>query len=284
MTNGLWPDVARYIGPTPNENPGQMSTVLGVVLHIQQGTEAGTEAWQRNPASQVSSHFLAPKDGGLRQMVPVTDKAWCEVDGNRHWLSVECEGKSGETLTGPQVWAVATLFAKANKVYGVPFRVADNPNPSSIWGGGLGYHAMGGAAWGGHFDCPGVPIIAQRPLILTRALSLAGAPTQTGGTTVGNAQTEDIMNRTINGVRIADILGREESFNETEAGVLAVIQTGVSAVLDAIKAAPAPTLALSDAQVANLASAIVTRLPQTGPEDEATVRAALVDVLRSVQA
>ncbi len=31
---------------------------------------------------------------------------------------------------------------------------------------------MGGNAWGGHFDCPGKPIIAERAAIIARAQAL----------------------------------------------------------------------------------------------------------------
>jgi hypothetical protein len=165
---------AAWIGPTVNRNPGAEGTVYGLVLHIQQGTEAGTEAWQRNPASQISSHFLAPKGGGLRQMVDTADKAWCEAAGNAHWISVECEGFSGQHLTLAQVEACAQLLAWLHNVYAVPLRYADDPHALTVAAGGLGYHAMGGAAWGNHPDCPGGPVISQRGAMIARAQQLTG--------------------------------------------------------------------------------------------------------------
>lgn len=174
---------AVWIGPTVNENPGAEGTVYGLVLHIQQGTEAGTESWERDPASQVSSHFLTPKSGGLRQMVDTADKAWCEVAGNTHWISIECEGMSGEALTDAQVTACAQLLAWLHEAYAVPLAPASNPNAATVAQGGLGYHSMGGAAWGGHYDCPGLPIIAQRALICARAASIVD----------GNIPMEDEM-------------------------------------------------------------------------------------------
>ncbi|MFL5910549.1 MAG: N-acetylmuramoyl-L-alanine amidase, partial [Gaiellaceae bacterium] len=67
---------ATYIGPTPNKRVDGMVEVRGLVLHIQQGTEQGSEAWFKNPASQASSHFLNPKMGSLRQLVDTKDRAW----------------------------------------------------------------------------------------------------------------------------------------------------------------------------------------------------------------
>lgn len=163
-----WTDIADWIGPTPNENPGAMATVLGVVVHIQQGTEAGTEAWQLNPASQVSSHFLSPKVGRGKQMVDTADKAWTEAQGNAHWLSIENEGLSGQTLSPDQVEFNAQVLAKAHLLYNVPLQVTNDVNTP-----GLGHHSMGGVPWGNHPDCPGDPIIAQKPAIVARAQQIA---------------------------------------------------------------------------------------------------------------
>lgn len=155
---------AEWIGPTVNETPGGMIDVLGLVLHIEEGTESGTESWFRNPEAQASSHFLNPKSGGLRQMVDTRDKAWAEAAGNAHWISVENEGYAGDSLTESQLNNIAGLYSWLNEVYSVPFVVSDSPNVK-----GMGWHGMGGTAWGGHFDCPGDPIKNQRPVILDRA-------------------------------------------------------------------------------------------------------------------
>jgi hypothetical protein len=162
-----WSDLADWIGPTPNEDIGGMSTVLGVVMHIQQGTEQGTEVWVKNPASQVSAHFLSPKTGRAKQVVDTADKAWAEVAGNSHWLSIENEGLSGQLLTPSQLEFNAQILARAHKTYGVPLAVSDDPNVP-----GLGHHSMGGVAWGNHPNCPGVPIINQKPDIVRRAAEI----------------------------------------------------------------------------------------------------------------
>ncbi len=163
----IWTDIADWIGPTVNKTSNAMGNVAGVVLHIQEGTEAGTESWQRNPASQVSSHFLAPKRGRLRQMVDTADKAWCQAAGNAHWLSIENEGYHGQLLTADQLESCSQVLAKAHQLYGVPMVATNDP-----YGSGLGWHGMGGAAWGGHYDCPGTPIVGQRPAIINRATEI----------------------------------------------------------------------------------------------------------------
>jgi hypothetical protein len=164
-----WSDIAEFVGPTPNENPGEMASVLGVVLHIQQGNEAGSLAWCKNPASQVSAHFFAPKVGVPVQLVDTADKAWAEMAGNARWLSVENEGYSGQDLTRDQIEANAQILARAHRELIVPIAASD-----SVDRGGLGWHGMGGDFWGGHPDCPGQPVILQRPAILQRALVILG--------------------------------------------------------------------------------------------------------------
>ncbi|MDX3759356.1 peptidoglycan-binding protein [Streptomyces sp. AK02-04a] len=160
---------ATYIGPTPNKRVDGMVEVRGLVLHIQQGTEAGSESWFKNPASQASSHFTNPKTGGLRQLVDTKDRAWAEAAGNAHWVSVENEGFVPDALTASQVENAAQLLAWLHKTYQVPLQSTDDPN-----GKGLGWHGMGGAAWGGHTGCPGDAIKAQRPAIIARAKAILG--------------------------------------------------------------------------------------------------------------
>ena len=82
---------------------------------------------------------------------------------------VENEDYSGNPLSAAQVEANARLYARGVREYGWPLQSTDSPS-----GRGLGWHGMGGAAWGGHYDCPGQPIKDQRPAILARAAELLG--------------------------------------------------------------------------------------------------------------
>jgi hypothetical protein len=160
---------ATWIGPTVNQRTDGMVEVRGLVLHIQQGTEQGSEAWFKNPASQASSHFLNPKVGGLRQLVDTKDRAWAEADGNAHWVSIENEGYAGDALTMTQFENAAQLLAWLHTEYAVPLQSTDDPN-----GKGLGWHGMGGAAWGGHTGCPGDRIKQQRAAVIVRARQILG--------------------------------------------------------------------------------------------------------------
>lgn len=168
-------------GPTPNKYTDGMTEYRGVVLHIAEGFYEGTISWQLGASHQVSSHWIVGRNGQIAQMVDTKDASWTQSNGNRSWLSIEFEGfTSGnplhakypwETLTDAQLDAAAALFAKAHLERGFPRQLADGTS-----GRGLGYHAMGGASWGGHYDCPGPPIIAQRAEILRRAELLINPP------------------------------------------------------------------------------------------------------------
>jgi hypothetical protein len=143
---------------------GMVRPLHGLVLHIQVGYEAGTYAAFNKKGYGASSHFGNPKHGDLEQFVDTDDTAWAQVHGNRFWLSVENEGFPGDSLTPSQVANLAALLGWMHWNEDVPLQLANTPADY-----GLGYHAMGGASWGGHMDCPGKPILQQRLLVLERA-------------------------------------------------------------------------------------------------------------------
>lgn len=229
---------AVWIGPSPNITPGGMGAVFGLVLHIQAGSESGTEAWEHNPSAQVSSHFLAPRAGGVRQMVRPPDEAWCQAAGNRNWLSVECEGRLGDTLTPAQVDACAWILAWAHALYGVPLRLADDPTPGSVAQGGLAYHSLGGVAWSpAHHNCPGPLIVAQRPAILTRAAELV-APS-TGGTPVADDAAhfaQVLLDTPLSMGSVRDYLGRLNANYTRYDKPLSDLAAAVSALSTQVKA------------------------------------------------
>ena len=184
-------DIAEWVGPTDNKTKGGMVETRGLVIHIMQGTYAGSIAWGKNPASSVSFHFATRGDGHLGQLVDTADAAWTQGNGNGHWISVENEGYSGNPLTAGQVEGVAQVYARGVREYGWPMQTTDDPN-----GRGLGWHGMGGQAWGGHFDCPGEPIKAQRGAILARAQQiLTGAEEDDMALTA--IQTSDVNGDTV---------------------------------------------------------------------------------------
>lgn len=173
---GRWTEEADWVGTTHHGD--EMTEHRGLVVHIAEGYFKGTEAWQEGP-NAVSSHFIVGRDGQCAQMVDTELASWAQRVGNHTWLSVECEGfttgsryhkdhPGWERLTDRQIDRIARLLVRAHHEYGVPLQVATAPS-----GRGLGHHSMGGPAWG-HLDCPGDPIIAQKPAIVARAHVLLG--------------------------------------------------------------------------------------------------------------
>lgn len=161
--------------PVVNKTVGGQVQHLGLIVHIMDGSFAGTKAWFNNPAAQASSHFGTNRDGYAEQWVDTDDKAWAQMAGNKDYISVENEGHGGDELTDGQITRIAEILAWVHKVYGVPLQLANVPGDR-----GLGWHGMGGAAWGGHYDCPGDHVRAQFPEILKRAAAIVNpspAPT-----------------------------------------------------------------------------------------------------------
>lgn len=159
--------------PVVNKTTDGMGEVYGVVIHIMDGTFDGTKSWFNNPSAQASSHFGTGRDGHAEQWVDTKDKAWAEMAGNGNYISIENEGTPPDALTDGQISRCAEILRWAHETYGVPYQLANAPGER-----GLGWHGMGGAAWGGHFDCPGDPIRAQFNEIIARA-SGASVPSPT---------------------------------------------------------------------------------------------------------
>lgn len=153
--------------PVPSHS-GRMNAHVGLVLHVQVGNNSCYSEFDF-PANKASSTWWVAKDGTLEQYVDADDAAWAEAAGNFTYDSVETEGEPNEKLTDAQVDTLARLYAWGHDTYGWPFLPADAPGQR-----GLGWHGMGGKAWGGHDHCPGDLRKAQRAFILERAQELAG--------------------------------------------------------------------------------------------------------------
>lgn len=155
---------AEWRGPIPNETPGGMGAVVGVVFHIMGSSFSAADNWFHNPSAKASAHFGIKQDGALVQWVDTADKAWHAVAANSHWIGVETEGASGP-LSDAGIATFGRLYAWLHEVYGVTFQITDDP----VNGHGLGWHGMGGAAWGGHDYCPGPERRAQRARVIQLA-------------------------------------------------------------------------------------------------------------------
>lgn len=158
--SGWMPEAAR-IPLERNFVPGERDAQRGLVLHVQEGEGSLYERFN-TPGIKTSSHFWVSRDGETEQYVSVLDRAWAQVEGNGGWASVETSGFATRPLTEAQVDAVARIYAWGSGAHGWPPAVSERPDQP-----GLGAHAMGGAAWGGH-ECPGALRAGQRGEIIRR--------------------------------------------------------------------------------------------------------------------
>jgi len=162
----LWhPDATRR--PLPRDMGGALTRSRGLILHVQAGDNS-PHGWFNRDDVQASSHWWVSRAGRLEQYVPADRVAWAQAAGNSAWHSVETEGWPGEGLTAEQIGTLSRLYRWGHDHWGWALHLADDPA-----GTGLGWHGMGGAAWGGHPDCPGPIRLAQRPAILAGALGAA---------------------------------------------------------------------------------------------------------------
>jgi len=169
--------------PCRNGDAGGMkvpSGVLGMLVHTQVGNNPGSVSWFNNSASQASAHFCVAQDGSIVQMGPVNGwKAWHAAEGNPHWFGCEFadDGNPANPLTASQVIAGAQLLELLSRpdVGRFPLQMSNSPSTE-----GLGWHGMGGVAFGGHFDCPGDTRKAQRPRIIALAAAIRAGGSQAG--------------------------------------------------------------------------------------------------------
>src|SRR3990167_4756389 len=92
--------------PTSNYSIDKNRKILGIVLHIAEGTVESTTSWFRSVESGVSSHYLVGKDGQVYQFVREDDISWSngrinrpswnllpkDQNGNTNTISIEHEG------------------------------------------------------------------------------------------------------------------------------------------------------------------------------------------------
>lgn len=140
-----------------NHTPGGNTPRL-MIMHIMQGTLAGTASWFHNPASQVSAHFGIGTDGKIVQWVDTNDQAWHAAEANAYSIGVEHEGFSGNPLTDAQLDSDALLLSWLASEYPA---IALWVNTRPFTGKGLSWHGLGGVRWGNHPHCPGAPIVHQ---------------------------------------------------------------------------------------------------------------------------
>ncbi|MFD3405910.1 N-acetylmuramoyl-L-alanine amidase [Kribbella sp. NPDC058693] len=78
---------------TCNYAVGRTQAITTIVIHVTQGSYAGTISWFKDPAAQVSAHYVVrSSDGQITQMVAEKDTAWHARSANPFAIGIEHEG------------------------------------------------------------------------------------------------------------------------------------------------------------------------------------------------
>ncbi|KQX86213.1 peptidoglycan-binding protein [Streptomyces clavifer] len=106
-----------------NYAAGRTATVDKVVVHVTQGSYAGTISWFQNATSKVSSHYvIRSADGEITQMVRDKDTAYHAKSANASSLGIEHEGfvDNPSWFTDSMYRSSAALTAYLCNRYGIP--------------------------------------------------------------------------------------------------------------------------------------------------------------------
>ncbi|HEY2043690.1 MAG TPA: N-acetylmuramoyl-L-alanine amidase [Jatrophihabitans sp.] len=158
-----------------------MTSYRFMVLHVNDSNGADLFGWENNGAHSMSSHFQFPKVGRPFQYLDTAVDSWCQANGNAVGISFEVEGFPTEPMNDNQLQQLGLCAAWVHATHGTPLLITDDP----INGSGLITHGDGGAAWGGHPNCPGPYRRAQRQQILDIA-------TGTGDDTMTPQQEDEL--------------------------------------------------------------------------------------------
>jgi hypothetical protein len=95
-----------------------------IVIHTVQGSYNGCISWFKNPAAEVSSHYVVrSSDGEITQMVDDSDVAWHDACFNSQSIGIEHEG----FVDDPGTWYTESMYMESAKLtawiadsYGIP--------------------------------------------------------------------------------------------------------------------------------------------------------------------
>lgn len=118
-----------------NWKAGRPCPVVGIVIHVEAGTEAGTDAWFDDPEAHVSAHYGISRAGEIHQYVQEQDQAFHAgtVDrptsalvaamaphGPNAWsIGIEHEGQATDEWTDEQYAASVGLVADICKRHAI---------------------------------------------------------------------------------------------------------------------------------------------------------------------
>jgi hypothetical protein len=98
-------------------------TIDRIIVHVMQGSYAGTISWFQNPSSKVSAHYLVrSSDGDITQMVRDKDVAYHATTYNGRAIGIEHEGYVSDAswFTDAMYRSSAALTRYVADKYGIP--------------------------------------------------------------------------------------------------------------------------------------------------------------------
>jgi hypothetical protein len=103
---------------------GNRTKVSHIVIHDTEGSYAGTISWFKDPAANVSAHYVIKSStGAITQMVKEKDTAWHDACFNTTTVGIEHEGYAAhpeQWFTEPMYVASAKLTAYLADKYSIP--------------------------------------------------------------------------------------------------------------------------------------------------------------------
>lgn len=125
---------AVWIG-SPNKRVGRRGyKPEAIVIHIMEGSLAGTDSWFRQSVSKVSAHYGIGKQGEIHQYVSESDTAWhagrvsnptwkgikSKVNPNLYTIGIEHEGKAHTFWSDAMYQASANLIKEICQRWKIP--------------------------------------------------------------------------------------------------------------------------------------------------------------------
>ncbi|WP_328886266.1 peptidoglycan-binding protein [Streptomyces sp. NBC_00316] len=106
-----------------NFTVGRSAKIDKVIIHVTQGSYAGTISWFQNPTSEVSAHYvIRSSDGQITQTVRDRDTAYHAKNSNASALGIEHEGFVDDPswFTDAMYRSSAALTRTLCDTYGIP--------------------------------------------------------------------------------------------------------------------------------------------------------------------
>ncbi|MFD6492608.1 N-acetylmuramoyl-L-alanine amidase [Streptomyces sp. NPDC060188] len=158
-----YPSALWVPASTSNYAVGRTASISKVVIHVTQGSYAGTISWFQNPTAEVSAHYVVrSSDGQITQMVRDKDTAWHARSGNASGIGIEHEGYIDDPtwFTDAMYRSSAALTAYLCDRYGIPKDRAhivghsevpgnDHTDPGPNWNWTYYMQLVGGSTGGG---------------------------------------------------------------------------------------------------------------------------------------